>query len=93
MQTLSLQSRRPRINIVSSHTISSLVSFGFKQRYLGEAAKTQEVSNFKNTVGNLKRLVGRTFNDPEIQEVEKNLTPVEIAEVDGQAGVKVGGEW
>lgn len=72
---------------------SSLVSFGPKQRFLGEAAKTQEVSNFKNTVGNLKRLVGRTFNDPEIQEVEKNLTPVEIAEVDGQAGVKVGGEW
>ena len=60
-----------------------------KQRFIGEAAKTQEVSNFKNTVSNLKRLAGRSFTDPEIQEIEKNLTPVELAEVDGMAGAKV----
>jgi len=28
---------------------------------IGESAKTQETSNFKNTVGSLKRLIGRTF--------------------------------
>lgn len=68
---------------------SSLVSFGPKQRFLGEAAKTQEVSNFKNTVGNLKRLVGRTVADPEIQEVEQKNTPIKFVDVDGQVGVQV----
>ncbi|KAI8139347.1 heat shock protein 70 family [Fennellomyces sp. T-0311] len=76
-------------NEVSNRATPSLVSFGFKQRYLGESAKTQEVSNFKNTAGNLKRLAGRSFSDPEIQEVEAALTPVELADVDGMAGVKV----
>lgn len=28
---------------------------------IGEAAKTQETSNFRNTVGSLKRLIGRTL--------------------------------
>ncbi|KAG2221687.1 hypothetical protein INT45_002725 [Circinella minor] len=76
-------------NEVSNRATPSLVSFGVKQRFIGEAAKTQEVSNFKNTASNLKRLAGRSFADPEIQEIEKNLTPVELAEADGMAGVKV----
>lgn len=28
---------------------------------IGETAKTQETSNFRNTVGSLKRLIGRTI--------------------------------
>ena len=46
---------------------SSLVAFGPKSRYVGEAAKTQEISNLRNTVSNFKRLAGRKFNDPEIE--------------------------
>jgi heat shock protein 4 len=68
---------------------SSIVSFGPKQRFLGEAAKTQEISNFKNTVVSLKRLAGRTFDDPEVQEIEKDFIMAELADVNGQAGVKV----
>ncbi|KAF8940050.1 adenyl-nucleotide exchange factor sse1, partial [Haplosporangium gracile] len=37
-------------NEVSNRFTPSLVSFGPKQRYLGETAKTQEISNFKNTI-------------------------------------------
>lgn len=40
---------------------SSLVAFGPRSRMIGEAAKTQETSNFRNTVGSLKRLIGRTI--------------------------------
>lgn len=40
---------------------SSLVAFGPRSRILGESAKTQETSNFRNTVGSLKRLIGRSF--------------------------------
>src|SRR5258706_109250 len=48
----------PRSSIPSAHFFhSSLVSFGPKQRAIGEFAKTQEVSNFKNTIGSLKRLI------------------------------------
>jgi heat shock 70kDa protein 4 len=67
----------------------SLVSFGPKQRALGEPAKTQEISNFRNTAGSLKRLLGRTVNDVEIQQVEKKFTHVNLVDVDGSVGVQV----
>ncbi|KAI8878762.1 heat shock protein 70, partial [Backusella circina FSU 941] len=76
-------------NEVSNRATPTIVSFGPKQRYLGEGAKTQEISNFKNTVVSLKRLAGRRFDDPEVQEVEKNFVMAELVDVQGQAGVKV----
>jgi heat shock 70kDa protein 4 len=69
---------------------SSLVSFGIKQRSIGEAAKTQETSNFKNTVGSLKRLIGRTSTDPEVLEVEKKFIPATLVDANGTVAVKVG---
>ncbi|KAI8915320.1 heat shock protein 70 family [Powellomyces hirtus] len=60
-------------NEVSNRATPSLVSFGEKQRYLGESAKTQEISNFKNTVSGLKRLVGRPFSDPDVQIEKKYI--------------------
>ncbi|KAJ9636695.1 adenyl-nucleotide exchange factor sse1 [Coniosporium tulheliwenetii] len=50
-------------NEVSNRATPSLVGFGPKSRYLGEQAKTQEISNFKNTVSSLSRLAGRTLVD------------------------------
>lgn len=65
-----------------------MVGFGPKSRYLGEAAKTQEISNLKNTVGSLKRLAGRSFNDPDIQIEQKYITAA-LADVNGQVGAEV----
>ncbi|KAG0258621.1 adenyl-nucleotide exchange factor sse1 [Mortierella polycephala] len=76
-------------NEVSNRFTPSLVSFGPKQRYLGETAKTQEISNFKNTVSCLKRIIGRTFADKEVQEIEKTFLTAPLTEVNGQLGVKV----
>ncbi|GAA5813756.1 hypothetical protein MFLAVUS_007243 [Mucor flavus] len=76
-------------NEVSNRATPNIVSFGPKQRYLGEAAKTQEISNAKNTVVSIKRIIGRTIDDPEVQEVEKNFIMAELADANGQAGVKV----
>ncbi|KAL0084898.1 heat shock protein 70 family [Phycomyces blakesleeanus] len=76
-------------NEVSNRATPSLVSFGFKQRFLGESAKTQEIGNFKNTVGSLKRLAGRRLDDPEIVGNEANYVTAELAEVDGQVGAAV----
>lgn len=60
-----------------------------KQRALGEAAKTQETSNFRNTIGSLKRLIGRTLNDKDIQEVEKKFLNAKLVDVDGTIGTQV----
>ena len=65
-----------------------MVGFGPKSRYLGEAAKTQEISNLKNTVGSLKRLAGRALNDPDIQ-IEKDYVSAALVDVKGQVGAEV----
>ncbi|EAL90593.1 Heat shock protein hsp88 [Aspergillus fumigatus] len=75
-------------NEVSNRSTPTLVGFGTRSRHIGEGAKTQEMSNLKNTVGNLKRLIGRSFNDPDV-EIEQKYTSAAICDVNGQAGVEV----
>lgn len=48
-----------------------------------------ETSNFRNTVGSLKRLIGRTITDPEVQEIEKKFTHVNLVDVNGTVGAEV----
>lgn len=76
-------------NEVSNRQTPSLVAFGPKQRAIGEPAKTQETSNFRNTIGSLKRLIGRTVTDPEVQNVEKTFTNATLIDVNGTVGVEV----
>ncbi|KDN44571.1 putative heat shock protein Hsp88 [Tilletiaria anomala UBC 951] len=82
------------LNSASSRATPSLISFGQKARALGEAAATAQVSNFKNTVGSLKRLIGRSLQDADIQEIEKKYLGCELVDVNGEVGAKVrlGGE-
>lgn len=76
-------------NEVSNRATPSLVAFGPKQRSIGESAKTQETSNYKNTVGSLKRLLGRTLQDTDIQDVEKKFINASLVDFSGQVGVEV----
>jgi heat shock protein 4 len=93
MQSVLAVARNRGIDIIlneaTNRATPSLVSFDAKQRYLGESAKTNEISNFRNTVSSLKRLAGRRFDDPEIQEIEKRFVTAELCDVDGQVGAKV----
>ena len=66
----------------------SLVGFGPKSRYLGEPAKTQEISNLKNTVGSLKRLAGHSITDSDVQ-IEKEFVSAPIVEIGNTVGVEV----
>ncbi|KAI0828424.1 heat shock protein Hsp88 [Hypoxylon sp. FL0890] len=75
-------------NEVSNRATPTLVGFGPKSRYLGEPAKTQEISNLKNTVSSLKRLAGRTINDPDIQ-IEQQYVSAPLVDVGGQVGAEV----
>ncbi|KAH0293825.1 heat shock protein 70 [Aureobasidium namibiae CBS 147.97] len=75
-------------NEVSNRATPALVGFGPKSRYLGETAKTQEVSNLKNTVGSLTRLAGRSLKDPDVA-IEQEHVSCKLVDVNGQVGAEV----
>ncbi|KAM3067448.1 adenyl-nucleotide exchange factor sse1, variant 4 [Clarireedia jacksonii] len=75
-------------NEVSNRATPSLVGFGPKSRYLGEPAKTQEISNLKNTVGSLKRLAGRSLKDPDVA-LEQDYVSAPLVDINGQVGAEV----
>ncbi|KAF4769544.1 hypothetical protein HAV15_011843 [Penicillium sp. str.  len=75
-------------NEVSNRQTPSVVGFTPRNRNLGEAAKGAEISNLKNTVGSLKRLIGRSFNDPDVA-IEQEYNTCTLVDVNGQAGVEV----
>lgn len=62
------------VNEVSNRATPSLVGFGMKNRYIGESAKNQQTSNLKNTVDNLKRIIGLDFKDPDFEIEKKYFT-------------------
>ncbi|KAJ6013710.1 Hsp70 chaperone Hsp88 [Penicillium herquei] len=74
-------------NEVSNRQTPSLVGFSARSRHIGEAAKTQETSNLKNTIGSLKRLIGRSFDDPDVK-IEQQYNTAAISDVNGLAGVE-----
>ena len=46
----------------------SIISFLKKGNIIGEYANDQLIKNPKNTIYNVKRFIGRQYNDPEIKE-------------------------
>jgi len=62
------------------------------KRVVGDVAKRQMVINPKNTIFSVKRLVGRRFSDPSVQQ-DKKWLPYTIKEGrDGMADVEVDGK-
>ena len=57
------------------------------ERLVGLLAKRQAITNPKNTIYGIKRLMGHKFTDPHVQK-DKNLVPYEI-EASEDGGVKV----
>jgi L1 cell adhesion molecule like protein len=51
-----------------SRIIPSYVSFSDDEKLVGDAAKNQSTMNPKNTVYDTKRLIGRKFDDPIVQD-------------------------
>jgi molecular chaperone DnaK len=63
------------------------------ERLVGLLAKRQAVTNPKNTIFSVKRLIGRKWNDAEVQR-DKTWLPYEIKEsANGGVDVKMGDQW
>ncbi|XP_041799597.1 heat shock 70 kDa protein 4b [Chelmon rostratus] len=76
-------------NEYSDRCTPACVSFGPRNRSIGAAAKSQVVTNCKNTVQGFKRFHGRAFSDPYVQRL-KNSMVYDIAQMPtGTTGIKV----
>jgi molecular chaperone DnaK len=84
-----MQSGKPEIiaNSEGNRTTPSVVAVNKnKERLVGQVARRQQVTNAKNTVYEVKRLIGRNFSDKEVQR-DLKLMGYEI--VKSGNGVKV----
>jgi len=77
------------VNEVSNRNTPSLTGFGPKNRFIGESAKNQQTSNLKNTVDNLKRILGMEINDPDFATEKKYFTCPLVENKDGGISAKV----
>ncbi|KAL4324958.1 hypothetical protein GQ457_11G024810 [Hibiscus cannabinus] len=66
----------------------SWVGFTDSERLIGEAAKNQAAVNAERTIFDVKRLIGRKFNDKEVQR-DMKLVPYKIVNKDGKPYIQV----
>ncbi|CAL9767311.1 unnamed protein product [Musa acuminata subsp. burmannicoides] len=67
------------LNDESKRETPAVVCFGEKQRFIGTAGAASSMMNPKNTVSQIKRLIGRKFSDPELQRDIQSL-PFKVTE-------------
>uniref|UniRef100_A0A3B4T650 Heat shock protein family A (Hsp70) member 4 like n=1 Tax=Seriola dumerili TaxID=41447 RepID=A0A3B4T650_SERDU len=76
-------------NEYSDRCTPACVSLASKNRMIGNAAKSQVITNFKNTVHGFKKFHGRAFDDPFVQ-AEKPKLPYGLHKLaNGNTGIKV----
>ncbi len=90
-----MEGKDPRVieNSEGSRTTPSMVAMTESgEKLVGNAAKRQAVTNPKNTLFAIKRLIGRRFDDPTTKK-DMDLVSYEIVKADnGDAWVKVRGD-
>ncbi|KAL1517666.1 hypothetical protein ABEB36_001401 [Hypothenemus hampei] len=75
-------------NDQGNRTTPSYVAFTDTERLLGDAAKNQVAMNPSNTVFDAKRLIGRKFDDPKIQQDIKHW-PFKVVSDGGKPKIQV----
>ncbi|GAM38790.1 ATPase [Talaromyces pinophilus] len=75
-------------NEQGSFTTPSFVSFTDKERLIGEAAKNQAAMNPQNTIFDIKRLIGRRFEDPVVKK-DIESWPFKVVDQGGNPMVEV----
>jgi len=81
-----------RVEIIANdqgnRTTPSYVSFSDNERLIGDAAKNQVAMNPSHTVFDAKRLIGRKFDDAEVQSDMKHF-PFKVFSKDGKPYIQV----
>ena len=89
-----LDGDKPRVieNAEGDRTTPSIIAYTDDEILVGQSAKRQAVTNPKNTLHAVKRLIGRRFEDDVVQKDIK-MVPYQIVKADnGDAWIEVKGE-
>lgn len=79
-------------NAEGNRTTPSVVAINKKgERLVGQVAQRQRVTNAKDTIYGVKRLIGRKFSDKEVQK-DHDIMPYEIVKKGDGVAVKMGGK-
>lgn len=77
-------------NAEGNRTTPSVVAVNKSgERLVGQVAQRQRVTNAKNTIYGVKRLIGRKFDDKEVQQ-DLDILPFDIVKHDSGVAVKMG---
>ena len=86
----------PRIieNVEGNRTTPSIVALSkANERFVGTLGKRQSITNPKNTIFSVKRLIGRKFSDSVVQQ-DKKWLPYDIRQSEsGGVDIKMGDRW
>ena len=79
-------------NVEGARTTPSVVAFSETgERLVGQIAKRQAITNPLNTIFSIKRLIGRKYDDPEVQRDTKILPYKIVKAANGDAHVEIRG--
>lgn len=90
-----MEGSQPKVieNAEGMRTTPSVVAFtNDGQRLVGVPAKRQAVTNPENTLYATKRLIGRRFDDPNVQKDAKHLSFKVVRDKNGDAAVEAKGQ-
>ncbi|MBF8299224.1 MAG: dnaK, partial [Dehalococcoidia bacterium] len=79
-------------NTEGARTTPSVVAVNPKtgERFVGQVAKRQAVTNHENTIYSIKRFMGRKFDDPAVQRDRANVPYKVVKALNGDANVHMG---
>lgn len=89
-----IEGGQPKIieNIEGMRTTPSIVAITKNgERLVGQSAKRQAITNPENTIYSIKRLIGRSFEDEEVQR-DLKVMPYKIQKDNGGVKVKISGK-
>src|SRR3990167_11151411 len=89
-----IEGGQPKVleNKEGARTTPSMVAMSKSgERLIGQLAKRQAVTNPENTLFSIKRLIGRKWDDTEVQR-DLKLMPYKIVKSDGGVKVAMGGK-